>query len=131
MTTKVIGEEADYCEWLTYVIGKYRRILLIERHDIDYKRKDEKGHYMSFAFRVPYLDHTVYYSQDAIDQWKKDKRYHERQVIHELCHAITDPLYAVGCERFATGRELESARETATDHIARIVDELTNKGLPL
>lgn len=129
--TRATGEEADFLEWLAEVTRELRAVLLIERHDVAFEKKTAEGHYLSFAFRVPYLDHDIFYSDKFVNQWRKDRRYAKRQIIHELCHAVTDPLYSVACERYVTTRELEHARETVTDHMARIVDELINKGPPL
>jgi hypothetical protein len=130
VSDKVKGEEADYCEWLSDVIERYSKVLFLERHDIRVERKDGDN-YLSFSFAHPYLDNKLYYSADAMQTWAKDRRRATRQIIHELCHAVTDPLYSAGTERYQTPREIERARENVTDHVARIVDELTNQGPPL
>ena len=52
----------------------------------------------------------------------KDNKNSERRIIHEFCHIITDPLYAVVLD-FPSKKQIENERERLTDHIAQIVNK--------
>lgn len=113
-------------DYLLKVISKYKKILKIERHNIDVEFDDMKDAYMKINFSYPYLDTTVRYSKDALEDFN-NKKFQDNVVLHELCHVITDPLYGLAYERFVGKRELEDMRELTTDIICNIIDDLTKK----
>jgi hypothetical protein len=117
-------DEKKYRKWMEGVVAKYRGVLGLEKHDIAVEREEKTNRYLNCVFRYPYLDNTIQYSNASMRDWKADPVKHERVVIHELCHIITDPLYAVACDRFIGKQQLEDAREHLTDCIAVIVARL-------
>jgi hypothetical protein len=117
-------EEKEYQKWVVKMYDKYKSILFIEKYELKVE-KDKKDRYLASRFNYPYLDATILYSEDAIKDWKKDKVAAERRLIHEFCHIITDPFYAVVTAWPSKGA-LEEARERMNDHIAQIVNKHFN-----
>jgi|GEM_PF-2675581 len=104
------------------VIAEYQRKLLLDRYTITIAPRTTTE-YMECGFRVPYLDVTIGYNPEKIERdWKAGRKADLTQaLIHELCHVVTDPLYAKASDRYAGKNDLESERETLTDHIAMII----------
>ena len=104
------------------LIAKYQPKLLLDRHIIELEASN-KATYMECHFRVPYLDTVIRYNPDKIMRdWSAGKLSDLRHaVIHELCHVVTDPLYAKANDRYVDKDTMEEVRENLTDHIAMIV----------
>ena len=114
----------DFEREVTGLINKYQKILLLHRHTIKLvKGVDHKDSFLDCKFRYPYLDAKIGYSEDAFNSWKSGKSI-ENYLIHELCHIITDPLYAKATSRYVTSAEIEDERENVTDHISNIIFSL-------
>jgi hypothetical protein len=116
--------EKEFEKWGMKMYEKYKSVLFIEKFNITVE-KDKKDRYMASEFNYPYLDATIYYSDKALKDWVKDKKDSERRIIHEFCHIITDPFYAV-VTNWPNKVQLEEARERMTDHIAQIVNKHFN-----
>ena len=71
-----------------------------------------------------YMDATLRLYPLAKKMWK-DKRYEAlgRDIVHEFCHILTDPLYKIAIEGVSRreGPNLEHVRENTTQQIANIV----------
>lgn len=113
-------QEKEYIKWIHKMYEKYKAVLFIEKYHLKTK-KIENG-YLASEFNYPYLDIEIQYTQEAINTWLKDKKDHERRMIHEFCHTITDPFYNVAIE-CSTRQQIEHERERLTDHVAQIVNK--------
>jgi len=108
--------------YITEIIEKYQVILGLTVHHIKIE-KDEKEQYLAMRFRYPYKDNAILYSSQALKDFKTGT-VGEREILHELIHILTDPLYAKATSRFASKYEIEDEREALTDKIANIVYKL-------
>ena len=119
--------EKQYRAFIQSVIDKYAPILLLNNFIVVMKKEKEgDDYYLACKYRYPYLDGVIIYSNRSMEDWKKEpKEYHERKLVHELCHLITDPLYGKATTLFVSKTEIEDERERLTDHIANIICKLT------
>ena len=108
-------------EFILSVINEFTPILFLERNTIDVKY-DKEAKYLECGLHYPYLDTAVSYSDKVVESFLKnelkDLRY---QIVHELCHLITDPFYTKATYRYLGKNELEDEREHLTDLISKIV----------
>ena len=113
--------EKKFEKYLLKVIDKYSKILLLDKHTFSVKRgvSDERT-FMECRFRYPYLDAQINYSERAFEDWK-DKVNIKPQIVHELCHIITDPFYSKANARYVSIDEILDERELLTDHISNII----------
>lgn len=114
-------QEKYYKLFIEKVIEKYTPILFLEKYAIDVEKKNGDNNFLSCRFNHPYLDTTVWYSDRSMKDWVENKKRHERRIVHELCHIVTDHFYDMATYRYADKGLLEDARENLTDHIANIV----------
>jgi hypothetical protein len=103
------------------IIIKYTPILLLQNFTFttEYQEELSDDAIAEACFNHPYLNLNIRYSKLLVEYYEKDIDI-EPFVVHEMCHAITDPLYAVATERYTTRRNMEDARERATDHVCNI-----------
>ena len=115
----------EFEKLLHEMIAKYAQILMIVHHTFSVEYGCEhRNSVMEFAYSYPYLDSIVRYSDDALKRWRKGENILPF-LLHELCHGVTDPLYAKATSRYVTNSEIEDERERLTDHICNIVLKLT------
>lgn len=110
--------------WAWKILRKYQKILLLSDHDVQFEYKDrmEQGVMMTHGMNYPYKVTCIRYGDLALKYWNnKRKRELHDCLIHELCHSITDPLYAVAVERYTTIDQINNERERLTDHIANVI----------
>ena len=113
--------EEHFREYLMIIIRKWVKVLSLTHYRLVIEeQKEEEKSIFSFQFAYPYLDARVKYSKDAFKRWQGGDDL-EFLVVHELCHAITDPLYAKATERWASKTEIEDERERLTDRICNLV----------
>lgn len=119
-----LPDERDFKTYIESIIQKYVPLVCLTHHIFTVKRDPEKSdsHYGS-AFRYPYLQQEILYSQKAFDEWVSGVD-QEIYILHEICHSLTDELYAKAGDRFTLSRTIEDARERLTDHITNIVYKL-------
>ena len=117
-------KELQYQKWVRKMYDKYAPILFIEKYHLKVTRTTEFK-YLASKFNYPYLDLEILYTDDPIKDWEKDKKDAERRIIHEFCHAITDPFYNTIIQ-WPTKTAIEDARERLNDHIAQIVNKHFN-----
>lgn len=89
----------------------------------------EQGHSKDIStakFRFPYKDIQITYGESVFEEWKGGDKNKEAwdTLLHEMIHALTDPLYGVGHDRFVTPEQLENAREELTDNLTNIISKL-------
>jgi len=77
--------------------------------------------WMELQYHYPYLNPTVRYNQKTFDLWATHPKKVDTFLIHELCHIITDPLYAKATSRYIAKEDMEDERERLTDHICNII----------
>jgi hypothetical protein len=104
-----------------------QKILLLEDF-YPLKVEPSKTEACECKFTYPYKSITVRYSEDLLEYWKnKEFSKVDAILMHEMCHPITDPLYAKASSTYRTKDEVEDERERLTDHISNIVSKLTKK----
>lgn len=105
-------------------LKKLAKTLLLEDH---YPITIEPGvqktsSYMECNLSYPYKFIEIHYSQSVIDDFEKDERKTlKNSLVHEMVHAITEPLYVKAVYRYTTSDEINDERERLTDHITNIV----------
>jgi len=108
-------------EFILSVIKEFTPIMFLERNSINVKY-DKEVNYLECGLHYPYLDTSIIYNNKVVKSFLKnelkDLRY---QIVHELCHIITDPLYTKATYRYLGKNELEDEREHLTDLISKIV----------
>lgn len=112
-------------KYLNNELKRLQKVLLLNDfylNDVEY-RKDLEG-YLETAFLYPYKIIEIRYSDLVIRDWKEGKRKFKHELIHELCHSITDPLYSVAWDRWVTKDQINNERERVTDNIANLVINL-------
>lgn len=88
-------------------------------HDVRLEISTE--YYMACQCRYPYLDPIIYWSEKSKKDWKENEVLHEKRVVHEFCHLITDPLYSKAVARHVSEDEIKDERERLTDYIQRLL----------
>lgn len=114
----------EFEKWAMPIILKAAKIVLVEHFypvKLVWKKKICDGAMAGFAFSHPYQRMEIQYSNDLIKEWKEEKDSAKGILVHEVCHALTDPLYNAGFQRFPSKHQLEDEREKLTDHIANII----------
>lgn len=109
--------EKEYGAYLVRTIRKWQPRLHLDHYTIR-QQKDADTKYLSCLYNYPYLDGAIQWSEKSYKEWSEGDPDHERRVVHELCHLITDPFYTRAVERYVTKDTLEDERERLTDFIA-------------
>lgn len=113
--------------WAKAEIDKYQDIILLQDHKIFFKydKSVDDGAIMECDPRYPYKVLTIRYGKVALEEWKKpDHGELHDTIIHELVHAITEPLYRKAILRYTSDGEINDERERLTDHITNIITKL-------
>ena len=117
----MVKSKKEFEKYILKVIAKYSKILLLERGSFSVKHGvSGTNSYMECKFNYPYLDTTIFYSDMAMNDWKNKKDI-TPFIVHEMCHVITDPLYAKANSRFVSENEILDERELLTDYISNII----------
>lgn len=117
------NKEQELKDFIQMMFDKYAPILFIDKYHLTSRLSTkEEGYYLASRFNYPYLDITIIYSGDAIENLQKDPMKLKRQIIHEFCHVITDPFYSV-CMGYSTKEQIENERERMVDHISQIINK--------
>ncbi len=110
--------------WAIKFLSRIQKTLLLEDHaplTIETPCKSQNAD-AECQFRYPYKSIIIRYEQSLADRWHKGEREYVNKVLtHEMCHVLTDPLYAKATSRFLTRDEIEDERERLTDHLANIL----------
>jgi len=117
-----MAKKKDFKTWIEEQIEYYKPYLDLTLQNIDVK-KDEDADYLSITCRYPYQEPRIFYTEKAEQDWKKGSLKKE-QILHELLHHITDPLYYKSRKRFITDSEIEDERERLTDTLMVILNNL-------
>jgi hypothetical protein len=121
---KKVRTEKDFIAYINKKIKEWKSILLLERYDFAIeKKKRQSDSYMEICVNYPYLNPTLYYSSQSLEDFigKKDDSFIEQVIIHEMCHCITEPLYDKSIRRFVSVEEMKDERELLTDLITNIL----------
>lgn len=116
----------QYKEFIQKCIDKYQDKLCLSSYTIVIR--ETKEHYLACQYRYPYNDGIILFSQQSYKDWLEEPNsYHERKILHELCHLITDPFYTKATTQYTSRSEIEDERERLTDTIAVIVSKLVGE----
>lgn len=108
-------------EYLTKLINKYSKVLLLDKHTFElHNGVESRESLMECVFNYPYLNVTLNYSDKVMDKWRTGKDI-VPYLVHEMCHPITDPLYSKAISRYVSRDEILDEREKLTDYICNIV----------
>jgi len=118
-------EKADkkFETWVRKQVEYYKSYLGLQLLTIEIRKSDTEK-YLSIGCRYPYLEPFIWYSKEAVSEWEAGNLT-KKEVLHELCHIITDPLYIKATRRCVTTNEIEDERERLTDTICVILNNLT------
>ena len=119
----------EYVKHLERVIKKYKSIMFLDSHTFTIKAKDdnESDGYFECKHNYPYLNGDIYYSQESYKDWKKGIDI-ELSMIHEMAHALTEPLWIKASARYVSKGELLDELEKLTDIIAAMVIKIGKQG---
>lgn len=116
-------KQKQFEKWANEILEKAQKVLLLEHFTlgkISYNK--EKPEVSDCKFHYPYQTIKVRYSKYIYEDWEKgDKTSAIEVLVHEMCHPLTDGLYAKASSRYCTRDEVEDEREKLTDHIANII----------
>lgn len=117
--------EKEFVRYIKKVIERYTPVLFLEKYHVQLiKGISIQGSLFEVQFRYPYLDFLLRWSDTAFEQWKKGDDLN-REILHEMCHVVTDPFYAKACTRYVGKVDLEDERERLTDMICNIIMRLS------
>lgn len=119
---KTKNNKQEFIKWVKKQIDYYKPYLDINLQEIEVKYKKEIE-YLEISFGYPYLEPIINFSDEAVENWTEGKLKKDR-ILHELCHIITDPLYAKAVSRYVSANEIENERERLTDTITIILNNL-------
>jgi hypothetical protein len=109
-------------KWAYSVLEKYQKILKLEHFhplQLEYKKSSAGA---ECQFNYPYSTITIRYGDPLKDYWKDGNiEMATKMLVHELCHMLTDPLYAKATSIYKSRNEVEDERERLTDTIANII----------
>lgn len=118
-------KQKQFEKWAMELLKKYHDILLLQDHLLSLKQKDDINAYATHTFCYPYKETEVNYDKELYEMWEKGKLEDVKAIlIHELCHSLTDPLYAKATNRYVGRDEIEDEREALTDKLANIIVKL-------
>ena len=116
-----MAKNRNFKKWIEQTIEYYRPYLQIGTQKIRVEKDDVN--YMEITFTYPYLEPYIKYSEKAEKSWLEGHLPKDR-ILHELCHILTDPLYAKATSRYVSKNEIEDEREKLTDTLSVILDNL-------
>lgn len=107
-------------EWILKEMKKWQKVLHLE--DMTLTVEYEKiNAIMQAECRYPYKEIILKYHDAMVQEIKTNKQQAQRTVLHEMLHAVTDPLYSKGYSRFISENEIENEREAVTDKLTNII----------
>ena len=111
----------DFEAYVFRIIKKYIPVLFLQRNTFEVEQgTKDKNAYFEARLAYPYLNQKILYSDEAIKDYADGKDM-TPFIVHEICHAVTDPFYYKATERYVTEKEIEHERELLTDHVCNIV----------
>jgi len=119
---KKLSNEEKFIQWSNKIVEEYKPILGLNLCDFKLI-KGKTTEYLEFGIHHPYLDNYIYYSDKVVEDFNNNSLT-KWDIVHELCHAITDRFYYVAIDRYIGKNELEDARENLTDTISSIIRNL-------
>jgi len=98
----------------------------------DLKEEKSENEATDYTFFYAHVRHDYYTliispTPHSLKVWQ-EKRFDELHhgILHELCHAITEPLYDLAISKWVNKAEIEIAREQLTETIANQIEHLVN-----
>ena len=118
---KLNKRDKEFEKYAYGVIKKYSKILLLDKHTFELRKgTEDSGSLMECVYNYPYLNVTFNYGDKVVDRYFKKVNV-VPYIVHEMCHPITDPLYAKAESRYVSKNEILDEREKLTDYICNIV----------
>lgn len=111
-------------KWAMPIVEKVMKVMLVQHfYPVRLRwEKEIRGNAIAgFSFSHPYQVMEIQYTDNLVKEWNEDKDSAKNILTHEVSHALTDPLYNAGINRFSSRDQLEDEREKLTDHISNIV----------
>lgn len=116
------NQNKKFENWANKKLKEIQKVLLLENFNLNPIEYKNTRAYAESATHYPYKEITIYYSNLLLELWdKKDLKSIRDILTHELCHPLTDGLYAKATNRYSTQDEIGDERESLTDHIANIL----------
>lgn len=113
-------KEKQFIKFATDYCNKLSKTLLLDSFtpiEVSFDKVDRDS-MAEATFNFPYKSIKINCNKEIL---KEDLQSQKETLVHEMCHAITDPLYSSAFDRFITKGELSNRREELTDHIANII----------
>lgn len=117
-------DRKSFEKWALPLLKKIQKVTLLDHYEpltLEYK-KDIGDPLATCDFHYPYQSITISYGDQLLSRFKEKKHKEVFGIlVHEMCHPITDPLYAKAVTLWKSKQEVEDERERLTDHIANII----------
>lgn len=123
---KIDKKRKEFEKWANSEMKKIQKMLLTEDFELQPIEQAKNPDTSTCAYSYPYKEIDIRYSESIFDFWKDgDRRSAWSVLLHEMIHPITDKLYGVGYDRFASKSQIENEREQLTDHFTNVIIKLT------
>ena len=120
-----MDKEKKFIAWIEKLVKHYAPIMGLTLYKITARKRDSEK-YIAMTNRHPYQDNEILFTEKAMLDWEKGIL-GEQEIIHELCHILTDPLFNKATNRYVGQDDLNEERENLTDRIAIIIGNFTAK----
>ncbi len=118
-------KQKEFETWAKKKLAEIQKVLLLDHFaplEFEMSDKMEKNSIAEFNWTHPYQSIKIYYHKDLMDDFYKGKKESVFGVlVHEMCHALTDPLYDHAIRRYTTKEGINDEREKLTDHLANVI----------
>lgn len=112
----------EFEAWANKELKKIQKLLLMDDFTIGKIKSSGHATTSTSEYRYPYKDVEIEYSDSLVTLWKRgEKKEAFAVLLHEMIHPITDKLYGVGYDRFASKSQIENEREQLTDHFTNVL----------
>lgn len=111
----------DFHNYILDIFDQYKDRLFLGAFIVEVEQDNKKDQYFACKCCYPYLNATIYYNDEALNDFIQTKKDMKIYIVHEFCHLITDPLYVKATNRYVSNNEIEDERERLTDTICNII----------
>ena len=116
------------------IIDKYKPLMFLDAHTIKitYDKDMDEETIMECEPVFPYFKAGIHYGDSALKLFEKHQNNKKEQrdvfteyIVHELFHIITAGLADKAQQRFVSENEISRELETLTDHVMKIIVNLS------